>query len=92
MLCMAVALAGHDSLQLEVPALCYAYWFATPTNRWDELITPYLPKWCTVWDKSLLKRFYSRGSSLYIYEHLLAWGRVALWWSLFILALGAVIP
>ncbi len=32
MLCMAAGLAGHDTLQLTIPAIPHAFWFDTPEN------------------------------------------------------------
>ena len=37
MLSLASGVAGHDMLEILVPMLGHAYWFATPENEWAEL-------------------------------------------------------
>ncbi len=90
MLAIPAALAGHDSLQLGIPALTHGWWFQTPENKWGELFLQFTPKWLTVSDPELLKRMYTGHSTLYRADHLRAWAGPTLWWCLFILALGTV--
>ncbi|HEX3000024.1 MAG TPA: DUF6785 family protein, partial [Armatimonadota bacterium] len=90
MVAIPSALAGHDSLQLGIPAFTHGWWFQTPENRWGELFLPYMPKWLTVSDPVVLKHFYSGHSTLYTAAHLRAWALPTLFWCLFIMALGTV--
>ena len=36
-LCIATSLFGHDMLQILIPLMTYAFWFATPENGWKDL-------------------------------------------------------
>jgi len=91
MLNMVTALAGHDSLQLGIPAMSVGTWFATEGNRWELLFGHLLPRHLTVTDKEALKPFYEGHSTLYTPEHLRLWAGPVLWWTTFILALGLVL-
>jgi len=90
MLMIASALAGHDSLQLGLPAMSHPFYFATPENKWASQFQQYLPKWLTVQNKDILKGFYIGNDSLYRPEVFFAWLYPVLWWCLFIVALGTV--
>jgi len=90
MLCMASALAGHDTLQLGVPNLSHAWYFATPENQWGSLFLQYLPKWLTVSDKEIIRGFYEGRSTLYTWPRIIAWFGPVMWWCVFILAMGMV--
>jgi hypothetical protein len=87
MLCMAAALAGHDSLQLTIPAIPHAFWFATPENEWVEMVQPYVPRWLVVSDKNLMRGFYEGETPFYTREIMGAWTGLTLWWTGFIVAL-----
>lgn len=90
MLSIASALAGHDTLQLGLPAMTHAFWFATEENHWAELFHPYLPKWLTVSEQTIIKPYYEGSSTLYTPERIMAWIGPVIWWTVFILALGVV--
>jgi len=94
MMTIASALAGHDSLQLGIPAVeGFPVWFQSQQNSlgWDKF-TPLFPKWAMVQDLNILKPLYEgTGSSiLYTKPHLMAWAGPVLLWCCFILALGSV--
>ena len=40
MLSIASALAGHDGIQMLAPIVAAPHWYATPENRWEQLIWP----------------------------------------------------
>lgn len=90
MLCMAAGLAGHDSLQLTIPAIPHAFWFDTPENEWTEILQPYVPRWLVVSDKNLIRGFYEGETPFYTKEILGAWIGPTLWWTAFITALGLI--
>lgn len=90
MLSIASALAGHDTLQLGLPAMTHPFWFATEENRWAELFHRYLPKWLTVSDEKIIRPYYEGNATLYTPERIMAWLWPVLWWTAFILALGVV--
>ncbi len=87
MLSLASGIAGHDMLEILVPMLGHAYWFATPENEWAELFHRYIPRWLTVSDESALDGYYNGEVSLYTIDHLKVWLEPVLWWSAFIFAL-----
>jgi hypothetical protein len=87
MMCMASAIAGHGMMQILVPLMGHAFWYATPENEWAELIHPYIPSWMVVSDKKALQDHYMGGSTFYTWEHIRIWCVPILAWSGFILAL-----
>lgn len=94
MMTIASALAGHDSLQLGIPAVMgFPVWFQSQQSAlgWDKM-NSYYPDWAMVKDTKILAPLYEGlGSSiLYTPEHLRAWAVPVLVWCLFILALGSV--
>lgn len=94
MMTIATALAGHDSLQLGIPAVGgFPVWYQSqqPSLGWDKF-TSYFPDWAMVKDLEILRPYYEGLGAhiLYTREHLLAWAGPVLWWCAFILALGTV--
>ncbi|MCD6506371.1 hypothetical protein J7M22_07060 [Candidatus Poribacteria bacterium] len=86
MLSIASGVAGHDMLEILLPMLGHAFWFATPENEWKDLFWNYLPRWLTVSDKAALKGYY-RGGELYTLYQLKNWGVPILWWTTFVTVL-----
>src|SRR5579859_1118851 len=94
MMTIASALAGHDSLQLGIPAVeGFPVWFQSqqPTLGWDKFNSFY-PDWAMVKDPKILRPLYEGLGSqiLYTRPHLLAWAAPVFIWCCFILALGSV--
>jgi len=84
MVCVGSAMASHDFIAVLIPQFTWTFWMATPTNNWDTLINPHMPKWLTVQDPEVMRGFYQGGTSLYQSYILQAWlGPVAMW-SIFI--------
>jgi hypothetical protein len=83
MLSVASALHSSDMLGVLISMMGYAFYFATPQNRWDELIHPHLPRWLTVQDRDALKGFYNGDSTLYNGAHVQAWLLPSAMWILF---------
>ncbi|MBI2300856.1 MAG: hypothetical protein HYU66_18255 [Armatimonadetes bacterium] len=88
---MATALAGHDSLQLQLPSLAMPWYFATDSNHYSTLLQPFLPKWLTVSQESVIKPFFEGHSSLFAEGHWKVWVIPVFWWTLFVAALGLVL-
>ncbi|WP_395139863.1 DUF6785 family protein [Armatimonas sp.] len=94
MMNIATALAGHDSLQLGIPAVQgFPMWFQAQNESmgWDKF-NRFYPDHLMVKDLEILRPVYY-GSSvalLYTPKHLLAWATPILWWTGFIVALGTV--
>ena len=87
MLNLASAIASHDMLQILIPALPAAFFFATPENEWREQLFRYIPRWLTVDDKSVARGFYEGGTNFNTIENISGWLVPIIAWSTFILAL-----
>ncbi len=87
MLSIASGVTGHDMLEILVPMLGHASRFATPENEWQQLFVPFLPKWLTISDTTLLHGYYEGELPLYTAETLLGWATPVLWWTAFITVL-----
>jgi len=87
MLNLASAVCATDMIQVLMPMLGHAFWFASPENEWQELFWRYIPKWLTVSDLSVLSGYYDGGSTLYEAHKLRAWLSPMLWWTAFSFAL-----
>jgi hypothetical protein len=86
MMCIGSAMAGHGFMQLLLPLMGHAHWYASPENDWAELILPHLSDWLVVSDKAALTNHYRGESTFYTAEHLRAWAGPVFWWTLFIVA------
>lgn len=89
MLCISSFIAGHDLIQVLVPQLSQAFWFATPENEW-EVFHNYLPEWLTIRSKPGLEGLYENNTtfnlSQYV-EYIKSWFPVILAWSGFLTVL-----
>ncbi|MFQ6041584.1 MAG: DUF6785 family protein [Candidatus Poribacteria bacterium] len=90
MLSLAVAIGGHDMMQVTAPILGHAFWFATPENEWQTLFFSYLPRWLVVDDLRVLKSLYEGDSSLYHLNYVKTWLTPVFWWSMLLFALMVV--
>ena len=61
--------------------MTHAFWFATPSNRWQELVWPNLPSWLTVQNREVLAGLYWGETSPYTRQIVTAWAGPALWWT-----------
>jgi hypothetical protein len=94
MMTIATALAGHDSLQLGIPAVeGFPVWFQSQQSSlgWDKFNGLY-PDWAMVKDVKILRPLYEGLGTNFLYtrEALRAWTGPVLFWSFFILAMGTV--
>lgn len=87
LLSIASSFACHQALGGLLSLMTFPFWFSTPENEFQQVIQPYLPKWLTVSDKTVLAPYYKGESSFFIKEHILAWGPPLLWWTLFTVVL-----
>ena len=90
MLCVVSSLCSHDMMEILVTILGHPFRFATPENEWRELFAKQLPKWLTVSDEKALRNYYAGNSTLYTGHHLATWLQPAVWWTVFIFVLMAV--
>lgn len=87
MLSVTSAIGGHSFMEILVPILGHAFWFATPENDWKSLFWRYIPEWLSVNDKKILSGYYKGNSTLYTKQHLLGWITPVSSWFAFILVL-----
>jgi hypothetical protein len=86
MLAVATAFIGTDVGQTLAYLMCISYWYATPENEWNELISAHLPKWLSVPDTSVVGGLFLGQDTLYTWKHIRAWLAPTLWWMVFALA------
>ena len=86
MLATSTALSGLDGMQTLLPVITHGFWFATPENRYDQLLTD-APRWLVVADKGILSGYYNGSSTLYQWPIIRAWLTPILWWLGFIVVL-----
>ncbi|MDQ1328136.1 MAG: hypothetical protein QG641_1421 [Candidatus Poribacteria bacterium] len=84
MINMSSGMAAHGFMQLLLPIMGHAFWYATPENDWVNLFHRYLPTWLTIQDKKALIDHYTGNSTLYTVEHLKVWIVPVLFWTGFI--------
>ncbi len=87
MLSLATAWCNVDFLSDLPEAISNPFWFATPSNQWDELVLPYLPGWLTVSDPEVISGLFEGYSTVYRRRVVLAWLGPALWLSAMVSAL-----
>lgn len=81
------SLVGHDCMQMVVPTIPHVAYFATPENRWSEMIVPRLPKWLTIQELTNSVRDFEQGhSTLYTWSNIEVWLVPIGAWSLFLVA------
>jgi len=84
---LGTAIGGIDMMEALVPTMAHAFWFATPENRWEDVVQPVLPRLLTVSDPAALRGVYEGGRSLYRPEAVLPWLWQGLIWCGFTVAL-----
>ncbi len=87
LLSLATAWCNVDFLSDLPEAISNPFWFATPSNQWDELVLPYLPGWLTVSDPEVISGLFEGYSTVYRGRVVLAWLGPALWLSAMVSAL-----
>ena len=85
MLTAMSSLCSHDMMQILIPTIGHAFWFATPENEWAELFHRYLPKWLTISDQRILTGYYEGETTFLTTRHIKAWLNPMFWWMLFIM-------
>ena len=87
MLSVASATAGASMMEILIPIIGHAFWFATPENDWSNLLWRYIPEWLSVDDKRVLSGYHTGDSTLYTVQHIKGWITPAISWSAFLFAL-----
>ena len=89
MLAISCTVSTHDFVINLMTTIGWGAWFATPENKWEDLIHPFTPRWAVVWDKPALRGFMEGGESPYRLSVLSAWAGPVLIWVAFMLVLFA---
>jgi len=88
MLALASAICGHDMIEVLMPILAHAHYYARPENAWNTEIVPYLKPWLTVSDRQALADFYLGTGTFYTAHNVKAWLGPVLVWTGFLTVLG----
>lgn len=80
LLSVAQGIAGRDIGQSLMGVHTHVHWFATPENKWMELLGKYLPRDLLVSDPVAMRVFYGGDSSLLRAGHLSLWARPFAFW------------
>jgi hypothetical protein len=83
MLTISTSLAGLDGMQVLIPVMTHGFWFATPENRWDQMLGN-APLWLVVSEPEILYGYYNGSSTFYQWPVIQAWLMPVLCWSGFI--------
>jgi hypothetical protein len=86
MLTTSTSLAGLDGMQVLLPVMTHGFWFATPENQWDRMLSN-APSWLVVSDLKVLYGYYNGSTTLYQPQVIGAWLTPVLAWTAFITVL-----
>lgn len=89
MLVTGSSLAGLDYIVNLVAQIPHVAAFATPENRWAQLVLPHLPSWLTIDSFAEAVQKYENGHSALTWEYAKIWLVPVGCWSIFILAIAA---
>lgn len=73
MLTISTSIMSHDMLQVLISVMTTGYWYATPQNRWDQMLDGTTPSWLLISDQDVLYGYKYGASS--------AWGYGANWFG-----------
>jgi hypothetical protein len=90
MLAISCTIATHDFVINLMTMNVFGPWFATPENKYQDLILQYVPKWTMVWDQHSLKGFMDGGTSIYRADMIGPWLVPLAVWIGFMLVLFGV--
>ncbi|HJN15945.1 MAG TPA: DUF6785 family protein [Armatimonadota bacterium] len=87
MVALGASVAAHDMLQMLVPTMAHGHWFATPENKWEQLIHPHLSEWLIVTDQHALEGYHEGRTSILDSANYVPWLKPLFWWGTFVLTL-----
>lgn len=79
MLTISTSMAGHDMMQVLAGVMTWGWWYATPLNGGEYLLSRTVPRWLMVTDYEALYRFNNGNSTPYQWDVLSAWAGPILW-------------
>ncbi|MHB0998714.1 MAG: DUF6785 family protein [Armatimonadota bacterium] len=92
MLTISTAIVSIDFLDVLVPMISHPFRFATPENKWEQIIQPHIPAWISMRDPEALKAWYEGNSTLYTWNHIRPWIMpVSVWSMVILIMLGVMI-
>ncbi len=86
MLTISSSAVAYDNLQVLIPSITHAFWFANPTNRWDQAFAE-APIWLVVSDPKVLEGYFNGSSTMYQWPIISAWLSPTFWWTGFAVVL-----
>lgn len=90
MLTISTAIVSIDFLDVLIPMITHPFRFATPENRWEQIIQPHISTWVSMRDPDALKAWYEGNSTLYTWAHIKPWLPPVCTWSAVILVMLGV--
>ena len=87
MLTISTSIISHDMLQVLVSLMTTGYWYATPQNRWEQMLNATTPSWLVISDQDVLYGYWNGNTTLYQQSVLAAWIPPILWWLGFLVVL-----
>jgi len=90
MLTVSTAIVSIDFLDVLVPMMAHPFRFATPENKWAQIILPHVSPWISVSDPVAMKGWYEGNSTLYAWDNLRPWIIPVAVWSGVIFVMLAV--
>lgn len=90
MLTVSTAIVSIDFLDVLMPMITYPFRFATPENRWEQIIIPHIPRWISVSDPEAVRGWYEGHTSMYSWEIVRHWVTPVAVWTAVIFTMLAV--
>lgn len=87
---IASSIPAANFMGLLIGGIAAPYYYATPENRWGELLLDYLPNWAVPSNKADQMTWFFEGKPPEASIPWDAWIGPLLWWGLFLLALALV--
>ncbi len=81
MVTVATTISGATMMTSLMGTLAHPFWYASPENEWQQLFWKYIPSWFTVSNLSVIKGYYTGGTTIHTLEYIKAWITPALVWS-----------
>lgn len=86
MMIVASAIPSWGFMMNVIPQIASPVYYANATNRWEEEVIPFVPRWLFVWDRDAVFKFFE-GKRVPVPWRL--WATPLLGWAVFILAFYA---
>lgn len=87
---IAASIPAANFMGLLIGGIAAPYYYATPENRWGDLLLDYLPKWAVPTNRADEMTWFFEGKPPEAAIPWDAWVGPLLWWGLFLMALALV--